>query len=302
MATFNRAHLIEETLVSIQNQTYHNWECLIIDDGCSDATQAALEPYLKKDPRFQYYKRPDKYKKGLPGCRNYGLDIAKVKYVIFFDDDDIVHPELLEIAIDSMQTNPNAKFFHYQKKSFSETFQHTLIQPIKTVDTVWMADTLLYEVVTQKTPFASCTVLWDRNCFDTVRFNEDLQYAEEWECYTRILSTGTKGLITNTVLYFNRKHPQSNTGEFWKKDPVRRASRVEASRLVLQHLADNKLFTYRLGVYFVSLAHFLKNKQIFNYVMAHKQAFNTFEYLKLIVRYKAHGLIRPVYKLKKRIA
>src|SRR5258705_6384267 len=97
MATYNRSHFILETLSSIQNQTYSEWECLIIDDGGTDNTLEIITPVLDTDLRFKFVKRPDQYKKGLPGCRNYGLDLAKGDYIIFFDDDDIVHPQNLEL-------------------------------------------------------------------------------------------------------------------------------------------------------------------------------------------------------------
>ena len=84
LATFNRAHLIVETLQSIQNQTYQNWECLIIDDGGTDNTSVVISPILEQDSRFKFLKRTGSYKKGLPGCRNYGLDLSKGQYVIFF--------------------------------------------------------------------------------------------------------------------------------------------------------------------------------------------------------------------------
>ena len=75
MATYNRAHFIVETLQSIQNQTFENWECIIIDDGGTDNTNEVIAPILEKDTRFQFVKRTDSYQKGLPGCRNYGLDL-----------------------------------------------------------------------------------------------------------------------------------------------------------------------------------------------------------------------------------
>ena len=94
MATYNRASFIVETLQSIQNQIFKDWECLIIDDGGTDATAAIIAPILAQDNRFQYLLRPDTYQKGLPGTRNYGLDLAKGDYIIFFDDDDICRGKL----------------------------------------------------------------------------------------------------------------------------------------------------------------------------------------------------------------
>ena len=52
MATFNRAHFILETITSIQNQTYSNWECLIIDDGGTDNTLEVITPILEQDNRL----------------------------------------------------------------------------------------------------------------------------------------------------------------------------------------------------------------------------------------------------------
>ena len=113
MATFNRAHFIVETLKSIQDQTYKYWECLIIDDGGTDNTVDVISPILIKDKRFKYYKRPQFHKKGLPGCRNYGIELAKGHFIIFFDDDDIVHPQNLEFCVSDLK-NTTFDFFRYK--------------------------------------------------------------------------------------------------------------------------------------------------------------------------------------------
>ena len=57
LATYNRAHLIEETLVSIQNQTYTNFVCLITDDNSTDDTENVSKSFIKKDERFEYFKK-----------------------------------------------------------------------------------------------------------------------------------------------------------------------------------------------------------------------------------------------------
>src|SRR5690606_22147214 len=93
LATYNRSHLIGETLYSIQNQTYKNWECIIVDDYSIDNTKEVIEEFIKQDNRFIYFLKTKQYSKGLSGSRNQGLDIAqsrKVQFVQFFDDDDIM--------------------------------------------------------------------------------------------------------------------------------------------------------------------------------------------------------------------
>ena len=53
--TYNRAHIIGETLDSIIAQTYTNWECIVVDDGSSDNTAEVMAKYIVKDSRFRYY-------------------------------------------------------------------------------------------------------------------------------------------------------------------------------------------------------------------------------------------------------
>ncbi|WP_165730502.1 glycosyltransferase family 2 protein [Polaribacter sp. 20A6] len=103
--TYNRAKLIKETLNSIVAQTYSNWECIIVDDGSTDNMLAILEAYTQKDKRFHYYTRPSTRKKGANACRNYGLDIAKGDYIIFFDSDDVFSETALEERINSFKKN-----------------------------------------------------------------------------------------------------------------------------------------------------------------------------------------------------
>lgn len=264
MATYNRAHFILETLVSIQNQTYENWECIIIDDGGTDNTEDVIAPIIEKDTRFQFVKRKDTYQKGLPGCRNYGLDVAKGDYVIFFDDDDIVHPENLRISVEVL-TNTSLSFCHYQKLAFEE------IKPVfKKIDLVkqqTISITDIEKVITQQIGLASCTVLWNKDCFKNRRFNENLMYAEEWECYTRILSEGYEGIIIDTVLYFNRKHLNSNTAEFYNNNPIRKASNKEAILLVIQNLQQKGLLTNDLLHYFIQISLDYKEFDLFETIL-----------------------------------
>ena len=91
--TYNRAHLIGETLDSIMAQTYPDWECIIIDDHSTDSTDDIINTYLFKDPRFSYYKKPKQLPKGPSASRNYGLTKASGDYINWFDSDDLMHPE-----------------------------------------------------------------------------------------------------------------------------------------------------------------------------------------------------------------
>ncbi len=298
MATFNRAHLIEETLKSIQKQTYSNWECLIIDDGSTDNTQTVLESYINKDPRLKYFLRTEKYKKGLPGCRNYGLDLSEGEYVIFFDDDDIVHPQNLAMCLETLDTF-KTEFCVYKKQSFFLSAPSTHIYQKEPVFIEYLNKENLYDIITQKKPIASCTVMWHRACFEIHRFHESLMYAEEWELYSRIISTNITGVHIGNILYFNRKHAESNTGAFWHKNPVQVKSKINAAQLIIENLNKKNLLNYSFLKYFTSLALLLKEKPIFDYLL-NVSSPDLFTRFKLNMRYHLHFIILPFYKFKKR--
>ncbi|MDD3722643.1 MAG: glycosyltransferase family 2 protein [Lutibacter sp.] len=251
MATYNRAHFIVETLQSIQNQTFTDWECLIIDDGGTDNTAEVILPILEQDSRFKYLKRPNNYKKGLPGCRNYGIDLAKGEYIIFFDDDDIVHPNNLKTCLEVFKTN-SVDFCHYQKLAFERQKPSFESKPTLIQQYISKAD--IEKIVTQEIGLASCTVMWKKYCFENCRFNEKLLYAEEWECYSRLMSEDFEGIVIDNILYYNRKHPNSNTGEFFKNDTIRVNSKKEAVLLVSENLAAKNLMTPSLLKYLAGFA------------------------------------------------
>lgn len=295
MATYNRAHFIVETLQSIQNQTFTDWECLIIDDGGTDNTREIIAPILEKDNRFQFFKRPDSYLKGLPGCRNYGLDLAKGEYIIFFDDDDMVHPDNLKTSLEVIETN-DVNFCHYQKLSF-EGQRPTIERTAVTIQQcLTKAD--IKKVVTQEIGLASCTVMWKKHCFDRIRFNENLLYAEEWECYSRLISENFIGIIISSVLYYNRKHANSNTGEFYRNSHIRRASKKEAIVLVIQNLKEKQLLSYSILRYFITISINFKEYNLFKDILNILEL-PTFEKLKWEFFYHTLPLRLSVYKLKK---
>ncbi|MHA6279855.1 glycosyltransferase family 2 protein [Salinimicrobium sp. CAU 1759] len=295
-ATFNRAHLIAETLESIQQQTYKNWECLIIDDGSTDDTATVVKTFSNLDSRFKYFRRGNDHLKGLPGCRNDGLNRAQGNYVIFFDDDDIVHPMNLEICVSEF-SKANIDFCRYEREVFTGNF-NVRFDMDRNYVSERLEESQLEEFVTGRIPLNSCQVMWRRECFEEHKFNEKLMYAEEWECYLRILSDGFKGVTVDKVLFFGRKHPRSNTGEFWANDPVRRESKVGATKMVVDNLAEKKLLTPRLIRYFVQLGIFLKEKSIVQYVLK-KAPVSSFEKLKYYILYELYPLIVIGHRTKK---
>lgn len=105
--TYNRAHLIGETLDSISQQTHTNWECIIVDDGSTDNSEFVISKYIALDSRFQYHHRPSDRPKGGNAARNYGFELSKGEYINWFDDDDIMLADFLQIKISNFTLDVN---------------------------------------------------------------------------------------------------------------------------------------------------------------------------------------------------
>ena len=91
--TYNRKNVVSHTLDSIVNQTFQEWECIVVDDFSTDSTFDVLIDYAKRDPRIRVFENVNA--KGACGARNTGLSYARGEFVQFFDSDDEMYPDLL---------------------------------------------------------------------------------------------------------------------------------------------------------------------------------------------------------------
>lgn len=111
--SYNTAKFIGKTIESIQNQTYQNWEMIIVDDCSPDNTDDVVAEYLK-DKRIKYIKN-DK-NSGAAVSRNRALREAKGKWIAFLDSDDLWMPEKLEKQISFMEKNG----YHFSYTNYEE--------------------------------------------------------------------------------------------------------------------------------------------------------------------------------------
>lgn len=289
LATYNRVNLVVETLKSIQKQTYKEWQCIIVDDFSTDDTEKVILQFIADDPRFSFHPKTVEYSKGLSGSRNYGLDLAQekgAKFIQFFDDDDIVHPQNLEITTKEILRD-GADYCRYVRHAFVEEF-HGKFDFSEDYDNKTLNLNHLEKMVTGEIAFNSCQVLWKMDCFKNERFNESLHYAEEWELYQRILAKGLRGVSIDKVLYFARKHPESNTGEFWDGKKIRKNSYTKAAMLVLENLYEKGYLTKRIERFF------------FKFSISHKESAIFFSLLKKVdspIRKSKYIMLRMLYPI-----
>lgn len=101
MPSYNTGHYISDSIKSIQNQTYNNWELIIVDDCSTDDSVSVIRAI--NEPRIKLLKNARN--SGAAISRNYALREAKGKWVAFLDSDDVWVPEKLEKQIKFMEEN-----------------------------------------------------------------------------------------------------------------------------------------------------------------------------------------------------
>lgn len=99
---YNVSKYIRECLDSVINQTFDDWEGILIDDGSSDGSGSICDEYAARDHRFRVIHQENQ---GLVAARNRGLPTAKGDYIAWVDSDDIVHPQWLEAMLHISSTH-----------------------------------------------------------------------------------------------------------------------------------------------------------------------------------------------------
>lgn len=208
--TFNRAGLIPETLESIIAQTYTHWECIIVDDGSSDATETVIREYIRKDTRFHYFSRPENRMKGANACRNYGFEKSNGTYVKWFDSDDIMYPDFLEKQVRILENNKELDFCICLADGFvNGRKEKNIFRANRNPE-----HDPLTALLTKNHYFFTAAPLWNRNVLEGMElFDESLFNSHETDFHFRMLSENLKYRYTDDVLFSIRRGHSSITQE-----------------------------------------------------------------------------------------
>jgi glycosyltransferase involved in cell wall biosynthesis len=117
---YNQAQFLDEALQSVLDQTYQNWECIIVNDGSPDNTEQVAEKWVEKDRRFLYLFQKNT---GICGARNFGITHAIGKFILPLDSDDKIGTDYIRLGINEFNLDKslclvytNAKYFGAENK------------------------------------------------------------------------------------------------------------------------------------------------------------------------------------------
>jgi glycosyltransferase involved in cell wall biosynthesis len=175
MPAFNCGKYIAASIRSILNQTYKEFEFIIINDGSTDNTEEIINSF--KDSRIIYKKIENK---GTSGALNYGLSIASSEWVARIDADDINVPERLEKQVKFIESNPGYDVI----SSWSVYFR----DPSKIIFLLKgpVENSGIQEYLNLHNPMNQSSTIYRKEKILTARYNEDYRVNEDFELFHRI--------------------------------------------------------------------------------------------------------------------
>ena len=193
--TYNRAHLIEESIYSVLNQTYKELELIIVDDGSTDNTSALIENI--PDPRIRYFKLPHCGRTAI--LKNFAIQQSKGEFIAFNDSDDSWVDNKLEKQVKLLLKHPNIGFSITDAVNYTEGRILSRTWSGKTgIECVNIFDRMKenrFVVFTQ-------TMVVRRNCLDKAGlFDEDIPFGSDHHFNMRLAFYYDAGIIYEGLIW-----------------------------------------------------------------------------------------------------
>ena len=226
----NRQNEIEECIRSVFDQSYQNWELLIIDNGSTDGTLEICQALAAQEPRIRLLSAP----RGVSLARNAGIDAAKGKYLFFLDSDDVIHPSVLETLFVTMEESgaglsgtTRINIFQSQWTDFANRQKtHKGIGKTRFLTN----EQALKEIFQYTTPMNLIGgVMMLRSLVADTRFRPDLHIGEDFFFMYEVLIKGPDVIFVESKWYFARIHDHNLSGDYSFKGFL---SRFERRKLV----------------------------------------------------------------------
>jgi glycosyltransferase involved in cell wall biosynthesis len=220
---YNHARFLDETLRSVQRQSFGRWECVVVDDGSTDGTSAIAQWYAAEDRRFRTVRIENS---GASAARNHGyrLTSSASEFVTFMDSDDVWLPHALATLHARLLADPVAIGAHGLAERIDEAGQ-LIPSPSYAARgrsrmgleggrlVPWPLDrpTDFRVLINGNVLFPPGLILARRSAYEFVgRFDKGFNGPEDWDMLIRLSRLGYFSFVDDVILYY-REH-QSNLG------------------------------------------------------------------------------------------
>ena len=201
MPAKNAGEFVGAAVESIIDQTYKNWEMIVVDDGSTDETGKILQKFAKKDKRITVI--TNMQSKGIGASLNLALTKAKGKYIARMDGDDISLPNRLATQVAFLQKHPKIVAVGGQAEMIDGEGEIFAYKHFPT------DSTKLREMIMWMVPIQHPIMMARGEVYKQCRYDETFKTAEDVELFIQLLKFGELGNVPQ-VVYQYRKADTSN--------------------------------------------------------------------------------------------
>jgi glycosyltransferase involved in cell wall biosynthesis len=253
--TYNYACFLDKAIESILDQTYTNFELIIVDDLSEDNTDEVVNKYLG-DKRISYHQ--NSYTHGLPGNWNKCLSLANGEYIKFLMADDKLHPQLLEKFVAVLDKYPNVSLVTSHKENFDCDFVNTIQeQHFPSYSNLQNGRKIIYESLNSYNWIGEpTTVMFRKTNLCLGQFNTAYSWIPDWDMWVRQLTVGDCYIIPEVLSYFRQHQNQATIKlsndfnrqyeeyEFYKSLQIQNPYKLDLQQINFKSILKSKGATY----------------------------------------------------------
>jgi len=200
---YNQAEFLNEALESVLQQSIHDWECIIVNDGSQDNTRDIGQEWQKKDARFKYIEITNS---GVSKARNIGVEKAVGEFILPLDADDKISSNYLELAIKEFEKNNALKVVYSKAEKFGGQVGLWNLKPFS-LHSLALDNMIFCSGLYQKSE-------WERVGGYDVNMVSGL---EDWEFWISLLKNGGEVKQLDEICFYYRIKSNSRNKSFDKQ-------------------------------------------------------------------------------------
>lgn len=245
LTAYNRPEFLDEAILSVLNQTFADYEFIVVDDGSTNSEIKAICDRYKDQLTYIFRENG-----GLPAARNTGIANAKGKYICFLDDDDIWMPQKLQRQVDYFKELPSSK-----KVGLIFTWSIIIDEKGQEIGRggTHVRGNIFYDLFYKCSVHAPSSVMIKRKVFEKVGlFDEFFRMREDWEFYFRVSKEYNVCSIDEPLIKY-RRHSANLSGktnikksEFYEIKVLEKAFRSAAENKEVQKIRNDVMTKFYL--------------------------------------------------------
>lgn len=246
LTSYNYEQYISECIQSVINQTYTNWEMIIVDDASTDNSVSIIKDFCQKDNRIKLFTHPNNENKGLQKTLEYGIKLAETEWITLLESDDILAPDYLEQKTEVIKNNNNINLIFNECEIFGdkkriERISRSMKRTNKKLSKKKYPANMFYDFYCDNNIFTFSSVTAKKSDLLKTDFNTPIDCLLDWWIYIQLAHLNNFYYIPSKLTKW-RLHPSSYISKSKQKSPF--ALQTKAYYKIYKNTDDKKILAF----------------------------------------------------------